>query len=273
MEAPPISTPLLAFFRHIVRRYFRRHFHGVRLRGAELFVAAGADKTPLLVYANHASWWDPMVAIFLADKLLPSRAHYAPMDAEMLQRFGLLKRLGIFPVDMNTSRGAVQFLRTGNAVLTGDGVLWVTPQGRFVDARVRPLEFKPGLANLAARVATQTGRCNVIPLAIEYPFWNERLPECLLQFGPVVQLEAGEDASAVQTKLVVALETTMEELQARALLRDSTQFEELLTGSLGTGGFYGIWERVTRSGRRHHQATHRTLSAASATKVSEDHNA
>ena len=45
-------------------------------------------------------------------------------------------------------------------------MLWVTPQGEFVDARTRPLEFKPGLAALAARVARVEGGCTVLPLAI-----------------------------------------------------------------------------------------------------------
>ena len=269
MDAPPISPLLLTFFRRIVRRYFRRHFHGVRIRGAKLFVAAGADKTPLLIYANHASWWDPMVAIFLADQLMPARAHYAPMDAEMLQHFGLLKRLGIFPVETRTSRGAVQFLRTGNAILKKGDVLWVTPQGQFVDTRVRPLDLKPGLATLAVKVAAESGKCNVMPLAIEYPFWNERLPECLLEFGRVVQVETGEDATAVQARLVAALESTMEDLKTRALLRDSGQFAELLRGNLGTGGFYGLWERIKRSGQR--SDTHRALSISSEAVESEDH--
>ena len=250
MSTPKISGSVLRFFRRIVRGYFKRHFHGVRVAGAEHFVAAGvADaasgkEAPLLVYANHGSWWDPMVCILLAERLMGGRRHYAPMDAAALQRYKILQRVGIFPVEMKTARGAVQFLRTGEEIVRGGGVLWVTPQGQFVDGRLRPLVFKPGLAALAARVAASTGRCRVMPLAIEYPFWDERLPECLLEFGETVGVVAGDSADAVQVRLIAALETTMDSLRARAVRRDAAGFESLMDGTLGTGGFYGLGQRL-----------------------------
>lgn len=230
---PPISGPLLGFFRRIVRGYFRRSFHAVRVRGAERFTGVAG---PLIVYANHGSWWDPMVAFHLADRLMPGREHYAPMDAEALERYGMLKRLGVFGVEMGSARGAVQFLRTGEAVLAAGGVLWVTPQGKFVDARVRPLEFKAGLAALAARVG-----CTVLPLAIEYTFWDERTPECLLQFGESVKVERGQALDGV---LEAALLGAMEELKEAAVGRDAGAFETLSSGAVGVGGFYALGSRV-----------------------------
>jgi 1-acyl-sn-glycerol-3-phosphate acyltransferase len=250
MSTPTISGPVLRFFQRIVRGYFKRHFHVVRVVGAERFVAAGSSNeashqgTPLLVYANHGSWWDPMVSILLAERLMGGRRHYAPMDASALGRYGILKRVGIFPVEMKTARGAVQFLRTGEEIVRGGGVLWVTPQGQFVDARVRPLVFKPGLAALAARAAGSMGRCTVMPLAIEYPFWDERLPECLLEFGEVVEVVAGETAAEVQVRLIAALAATMDSLRVRAMRRDAAGFETLMDGTLGTGGFYGLGQRL-----------------------------
>lgn len=249
MDAPHISRPVLGFFRQIVRRYFRRQFHAVRVRGAERFTEfghteVGAGAEPLILYANHGSWWDPMVSTLLAAELMPGRSHYAPMDAEALERYGILKRIGIFPVEMKSSRGAVQFLRTGEAIVRGGGVLWVTPQGKFVDARVRPLEFKPGLAALAARVAGSAGACNVLPLAIEYCFWDERLPECLLGFGEVVHVVAGEEADEVEARLVTALEGTMEQLKEMAMRREPGNFTTLARGTVGAGGFYAMGQRV-----------------------------
>ncbi len=243
MSTPVISKPVLGFFRRIVRGYFRRHFHAVRVIGAKRLATAAAQNGPLLIYANHGSWWDPMVSVLLAERLMAHRNHYAPMDAEALERYGILKRIGIFPVEMKSARGAVQFLRTGEEIVRGDGVLWVTPQGRFVDTRVRPLAFKPGLAALASRVAAGLGHCTVVPMAIEYPFWDERLPECLLRVGEPVVVTAGEEAEQVQTRLMEALELTMNILQESAVRRDATEFEELLGGSLGTGGFYALGQR------------------------------
>lgn len=269
MSAPAISKPVLGFFRRIVRGYFHRHFHGVRVSGAERFVNAGAGDAPLIVYANHGSWWDPMVSILLADRLMAGREHFAPMDAESLRRYGILQRVGIFPVEMKTARGAVQFLRTGEALVREGGVVWVTPQGRFVDGRVRPVEFKPGLAALAVRVAGSLGECTVLPLAIEYTFWDERLPECLLEFGELVRVRAGEGAEAVQGRLIEALQAAMQVLEEKAVRRDASGFENLATGRLGAGGFYGMGQRVKAMIlRRPYRAEH-TVAAPPAVEVRE----
>jgi 1-acyl-sn-glycerol-3-phosphate acyltransferase len=241
MNVPAISTPILRFFRRIVRGYFRRHFHAVRVAHAERFKGVTG---PLIVYANHSSWWDPMVSVLLAAELMPERKHYAPMDAAALERYGILKWLGIFPVDATTARGAVQFLRTGEAILKSGGVLWVTPQGRFADPRERPLKFKAGMAALAARVAASAGSCTLLPLAIEYPFWDERLPETLLCFADPLLVHAGEGSEAIQQRSIVALEQALDELKVKSLARNPATFEMLAQGSLGTGGFYALGKRV-----------------------------
>jgi 1-acyl-sn-glycerol-3-phosphate acyltransferase len=261
MDAPPISLMTLRFFRRIVRGYFRRHFHAVRVSGAERFAAlAKSSAGPVIVYANHSSWWDPMVSVYLAEKLMDARQHYAPMDAAALERYAILKRVGIFGVEMNSARGAAKFLKTSKAILTAGGVVWVTPQGRFVDGRARPLEFKPGLSALASRVAASIGRCTVVPLAIEYPFWDERLPECLLHFGEPVKVDSGQGAEMLQPQLVESLEVTMNTLRAMAIERDARNFDTLTHGKLGAGGFYGGWQRLKASfTNRPYNAEHTTM--------------
>lgn len=244
MDAPHISKPFLQFFRRIVRGYFGRHFRAVRISEAARF--RDLPVGPLLVYANHSSWWDPMISVLLAGNLMPQRNHYAPMDASALDRYAILKRIGVFGVEMKTMRGAARFLRTGLAILQSGGVLWVTPQGRFADSRERPLVFKPGLAALAAKVR---GGCTVLPLAIEYPFWDERLPETLLHFGVPV-LVKDQSTTGIEELLKTALLQAMEELQAKAIARDPTAFEVLQQGRAGTGGFYEFGQRILAHVRR-----------------------
>ena len=234
---PPISRPLLRFFRYIVRRHLRKGFHAVRVQhSARLRGATG----PLIVYANHSSWWDPMIAYLLASRLLPDRDHYAPMEAESLRKYPVLSKVGVFPVEVNAARGAVRFLRSGEAILRAGGVLWITPQGRFVDAHERPIHFKPGMTSLAARLPD----CTVLPLAIEYVFWDERTPEALLCFGEPVHV-GNESGEALEAKLIASLEEAMSELRPMARSRDPRRFEEvLLRGRAGVGGFYGMGQRM-----------------------------
>ena len=235
---PRISRPLLWWFRWIVRRNFRAGFHAVRVQGVDRLRGLNG---PLLMYANHSSWWDPMVAFLLASKLLAARPHYAPMDAAALEKYKILRWLGVFPVESSSARGAVRFLRTGEAILRGGGVLWVTPQGKFADVRERPVAFKPGMATLAARIPG----CTVLPMAIEYVFWDERTPEVLLLLGEPVVVEQGERTEALEARLKTALEVTMAEMQDRAIARDAGQFERVLVrGRVGVGGMYGLGKRV-----------------------------
>ena len=244
MEVPHISRFVLWFFRGIVRGYFRRSFSGVRLSRDSNRTAFGDER--LIVYANHSSWWDPMVLVLLAAKLMPRRDHFAPMDATALERYGIFKKIGVFGVEMKTARGAAKFLRTGNAIVESAGVLWVTPQGRFADSRERPLGFKPGLAALAAKME---GGCTVLPLAIEYVFWDERLPETLLHFGDPVRVN-GQSVDEVQQMIEAALLKAMETLKSEAMARNPAAFSLVHNGTVGTGGFYELGQRMLAAVRR-----------------------
>jgi 1-acyl-sn-glycerol-3-phosphate acyltransferase len=251
MDEPKITAPVLTFFRRIVRGYFRRHFRAVRIANPQFL--AQQTTGPLIVYANHSSWWDPMVSVLLAQRLLPQRQHFAPMDASALARYGILKRIGIFGVDLNSIRGAARFLRSSLNLLGKDAVLWITPQGRFADPRERPLAFKPGMAALAARCPNG---CTLVPLAIEYPFWTERLPETLLLFGSPIHIAPHTPTEEADALLQAALLEAMHSLEQKSIARDPAAFELLYTGRVGTGGFYQFGQRLLArvTGRRYQPA-------------------
>ena len=216
------------------------------MAGADHMLAQDACSAPVLVMGTHAGWWDPMVAVLLGQLLMPHRRHYAPMDAKPLARYGILQRIGIFPVELASARGAVQFVRAGEAVLRSGGVLWVTPQGRFADVRERPVTFKGGVASLLERVPETV----VLPLAIEYTFWDERLPETLIRCGePTKPAGAADDLNSA---MEAALTATMDALRSDAIARDPKRFRVLLEGSRGTGGIYALGRRLSAKvrGRR-----------------------
>jgi hypothetical protein len=109
-----------------------------------------------------------------------------------------------------------------------------------VDSREALLGFKPGLGALAARVPG----LRLVPLAIEYTFWDERLPETLLRIGEPLRVPAGTSTVAATEELEVALAAVMAELKAAAIARDASAFTSLLSGARGTGGLYGFGRRL-----------------------------
>ena len=206
---------------------------------AERMRALGA---PLIVVMNHASWWDPLVALAVSRALLPRRVHYAPMDEVALRQYGFFKRLGLFPIAMRSPRGAAEFMRGGAEVLRdARNVLWVTAQGEFADVRMRPAGLKMGVGALVHAME----RCVVLPVAIEYPFWDEKLPEALINFGEAIVVERGAERSAEEWTKVFdsGLVGVQDELAIAAMRRDAAEFETLIAGGAGVGGVYEAWQR------------------------------
>jgi|HubBroStandDraft_5_1064220.scaffolds.fasta_scaffold115421_2 1-acyl-sn-glycerol-3-phosphate acyltransferase len=235
------SRRATALFSVYVRWYLGRHFHALRVANAGRI---SAQAEPLILFANHASWWDPLTAMLLGRRILPEREHYAPMDETALAHYSIFRPMGFFPVDNASSRGAAQLLRAGYQVLTRPGaVLWITPESQFQDVRKRPIEFRPGLGALMSRL----GRMTCVPVAIEYVYWEERLPEILVNIGEPLEIADGgmEDARTWTNLLSYAMAATLDELAMLAVERDPDAFETILNGSSGVGGAYGIWKRIT----------------------------
>jgi 1-acyl-sn-glycerol-3-phosphate acyltransferase len=237
---PEISRLLLNWFTWYSRRYVRRHFHSLRISRAGLPPATG--QTPLVIYSNHASWWDALVGLVLKSELFPERSAFAPIDAAQLERYKFFRKLGFFGVEQKMPRGAIQFLRTAENVLREpNSLLVVTPQGRFADVRERPVRFEAGLGHLAKRAEGTV----FVPMATEFVFWEERLPEILVRFGEPVEVRAEHstafDAKYWTTLFEQKLEATQDALAAAALHRDANEFQTVLRGGAGQGGIYDWW--------------------------------
>ncbi|MBS0643698.1 MAG: lysophospholipid acyltransferase family protein [Proteobacteria bacterium] len=244
------SDIVTALMTAMMRRQARRRFHAVRLAlGSRPAVDPAAG---LIVYSNHPSWWDPAMFVLLQSHVFPGRRGYGPMEEEALTRYAVLRRIGVFGLNPDSRRGAARFLQVGRLVLqTPDTSLWVTAEGAFTDPRRRPLRLRHGVAHLLH------GQDNVValPLAMEYPFWNESAPEALLRFGPPVAADPGRSVADWQTTLTQALEATMDRLAEDALARDPARFETLVSGRVGIGGIYDLWRRRSLlRGQRPHLA-------------------
>ena len=239
LRAP--SRRAIGLFSIYLRWYLRRHFHCVRVANAGRIPP---QAEPLILFGNHASWWDPLTAMVLGQAILPEREHYAPMDAIALEHYSIFKPMGFFPVDNASPRGAAQLLRAGREVMDRPGaVLWITPESQFNDVRKRPVVFRPGMGALMSR----SGRMTCVPIAIEYTFWNERLPEVLINIGEPLEIADGtlEDARTWTNLLSYAMAATLDELTMLATERDPDGFETILSGGGGIGGVYELWKRFT----------------------------
>lgn len=246
----PVSPVLWRFMAGYFERFIRRHLNAVRLPRWG-WPAVADHPGPIVVYCNHPAWWDAALVILLADRLFPGREARAPFDAKMLARYRIFARMGAFAVDLDSPRGAAQFLESARAILADPGrMMWITAQGRFVDARVRPLGLKPGVGRLAELAPDAL----FVPLALDYAFWEERGAEAFAAFGAPVA--AAELLALPRRERLVRLETGLEavldRLEADIVSREAERFRPLLSGRKGIGGIYDLWRRLAAlaAGRR-----------------------
>ncbi len=115
----------------------------------------------------------------------------------------------------------------------------MTPGGKFTDVRARTV-FAPGLAHIAGSVSGVA----LLPVAIEYVFWEERTPEALIEFGsPTVSNRGDVTKKAWQRELEDRLAATQASLAQKAIAHNPDQFDVLLDGSAGIGGWYDLMRR------------------------------
>lgn len=259
-EVPKVPAWFQDGFHRFLTPFLRRHFHAIAVDrecslGRRQEQALDPD-LPVIVFANHPSWWDPLVAHFLNRKLLPERQFFAPIDAEALEQYRVFGKLGFYGVRMNRASGAAEFLKRSTAILeTPRTAIWITPEGRFSDPRDHSAELMPGLAHLASRLS----RGYVVPMALEYVFWDERLPVCLARFGEAIDLSKQTELGKEQWGdfLTTRLRRTQSDLASKSMTRSSEGFDDLIRGSVGAGMFYdsfrrvGAWARGRRFRSRH----------------------
>ena len=173
------------------RRLFKRRFHSLRVSGLEN-LAAKNSHIPLLIYANHSSWWDGLTAfeIWRAARL----DSFVMMEERQLKNLSLFRRLGAFSVVRENAREAVKSMNYAAELLKKNPrqTVWIFPQGAILPNDLRPLKFFHGLA----RIIEKTEKCAVAPVALRYEFFGHYKPEILVKIGSPKLFTTGIDFDA-----------------------------------------------------------------------------
>jgi 1-acyl-sn-glycerol-3-phosphate acyltransferase len=238
---PKVSARFINFFAAYSRWYLGGHFHSIRILKSGL--PPRDLSRPLVIYLNHASWWDPLVCLQLSKSYFRSRTAFAPIDAAALRRYGFFNWLGFYPVEPRSTRGARSFLKTSRAILASEhNMIWLTPQGRFSDVRERPVRLQRGIGVLASQIKEAV----FVPLVIEYAFWTEPRPEVLLSFGEATTPKDELTRSAREWTEFFgdSLGATQDKLAAGSCRRDPAEWIVLDRGASGVTAMYDAWRRL-----------------------------
>jgi 1-acyl-sn-glycerol-3-phosphate acyltransferase len=163
--------------------------------------AALPSDRPLVLVANHVSWWDGFLLRDIQLALRPHAPMYTVMTAHELRRFPFLRLLGATPLDAASRTGTLRMLRSIGAAAARrpDCVISFFPQGRIRPSWAQPLGFQRGIELLLESV----GPCCVAPVALHVEPLNAIAPTAFTSIGPLL-LAPGDEVSAGRIEEAVA---------------------------------------------------------------------
>lgn len=204
-----------AWFERRAHRRLRASFRALHVAGLDRLAHALA-RGPVLVVSNHCAWWDPLVALVLTHRLVPSDA-YALMDAANLRRRPFFAKAGAFGADRGSRRDGAEAMRHAASLLDRPGrLVWMFPQGEERPLHERPLRFFGGAAGVARRVPAAA----VVPVGLAYAFGAAAAPSVLVAVGP--PLAAVPTIASARRAQVEAVEAELARIE-RELSRPGTQ--------------------------------------------------
>lgn len=206
------------------RNLIARRFEGLRVAGLEHLRGRPAG-VPLVLYANHSSWWDGLVAFQLGYAC--GLEQYAMMEERQLRAYPFHRKLGAFGVVRENARDAVRSIEYAGQLLVGTSrALWIFPQGETLPNDARPLV----LYNGAARIIERSGLADAVPIALRYEFLDEYRPEALVRIGAPKRetVDANFDARKLTGLFTERLTKTLDELKENILSREFAGYEEIV---------------------------------------------
>jgi len=205
---PPVA-PLARWFLGHFRRTAARHFAGVHWTSAE--DPATWDPTPLLIVANHSTWWDGPLAYLLSGQL--GRPFQVAMEARYLQRHPYFRWIGAHPLRREGARARYHDLEWMGQVLSPGSLLWIFPQGKRRPAAAPIQDLERGAAHLALERAP----VRVVPVGIRLAHLSEQLPDAFLRIGPtsLVRPDDPRGRRAITGEMAEALRQVLDGMDAQ----------------------------------------------------------
>jgi len=205
------------------RNLIKRRFHSLQVSGLD-FLRDNDAQIPLIVYANHSSWWDGLAAfeIFRQAKL---DAFYL-MEEKQLKNLFLFRRLGAFSVVRENPREAVKSINYAAELLKNtNGTLLIFPQGEIVSNDARPIKFYTGLS----RIIEKIGEVYAVPMAMRYEFLGEFKPQIFVKIASPELVETDGNFNAKEKTNIFAERLTMnlDKLKTDIINKNLAAYENL----------------------------------------------
>jgi 1-acyl-sn-glycerol-3-phosphate acyltransferase len=215
------------FFAWHVRRRIAGRFASLRIHGLEPLRQACASG-PVLLVANHTSWWDPLVLFDVSYRILRCEGS-ALMDAKNLRALPMLGWIGAFGVELGDHEDGERAVRYGAEQLSRPGrMVVVFPQGRERPVTERPLAFRAGAARMAVQAPREPA---IVPMALRYEHGRLEKPDALVNVGE--PFARGEDVESLRAEMESRVTALLAQTEAAIHAGTHRSWPVLIDGGSG----------------------------------------
>lgn len=199
----------------------KRRFHSFQIKGLANLLERDTS-LPLIIYANHSSWWDGLAAFQISQKA--KLDIFVMMEEKQLKSLFLFRKLGAFSVDRENNRSAVKSLKYAIKLLSGsNSTLWIFPQGKILPNDIRPFHFYRGIQ----KIIQELDRCLAVSITFRYEFLNEYKPQLFANIG-IPEEYCSENFSMDKNHFPNKTSIGLDELKNDILLNQFDEYEEII---------------------------------------------
>jgi chlorobactene lauroyltransferase len=201
------------------RNLFKRKFNSFQVSGIE-----SLTKFPLVIYSNHSTWWDGLVAFEIAQKA--NLDFFVMMEEKQLKNLQLFRKLGAFSVVRENPREAIKSVNYAAKLLKDkqDRIIWIFPQGEILPNDVRPIKFYNGVSKIIEKV----DQCYSVPIVMRFEFLGEFKPDIFVKIGSPQMFDKSLQSKDLTLQLAENLTETLDNLKSDIINKKTQHYQNLI---------------------------------------------
>lgn len=193
-------------FNIYLNRLLKKRFASLHLFGD---IPALNNEWPLILFANHNTWWDGFFLLIL-NQLFLHRKMYMMMLEKQLMVYSFFRGIGAFGIRKGNAGDIKKTLQYCADILKEQNtVLCIFPQGELQEWNRRPVIFERGLLYI---IKSAPKPVYLLPLAMRPEFLEEERAQVFFRFGSLHSFDENSPAASIE-KYASELETLMRQTE------------------------------------------------------------
>jgi len=157
-------------------KWYAKHITKKEFQTTKIIGEITDKQLPILLIANHISWWDGFWAIFLNEQLFHRKLHFMMLE-EQLRKHWLFNYSGGFSIN-KTSKSMLQtFSYTSELLADNNNLVLIFPQGEIQSLHNQNIKFEKGLERILKNQETEV---QIIMMANMVDYFSNRKPSLFI---------------------------------------------------------------------------------------------